>query len=139
MKEHDPVNAVYSSTMNDYRVHKGIDVECNLGDDVLACAYGTVTSVGIDPFMGCVVTVDHGDGLISVYKNLAPELPEGITVGSEVLEGQVIGAVGESAIIEIADEPHLHIELLLNGKQVDPAEFFDYAPTVAEDTESTGK
>ena len=129
MKEHDPVNAVYSATMNDYRVHKGIDIECNEGDDVLCIAYGTVISVGADPFMGTTVTVDHGDGLISVYKNLAPDLPDTVKVGSEIFEGDVIGAVGESAIIEIADEPHLHLEMTLNGEAVDPLDFFDYAAT----------
>ena len=115
IKEHDPVNAVYSNTMNDYRVHTGIDIECSIGDDVIACAYGTVISVGVDPFMGTCVTIDHGDGLISVYKNLSPELPEGIEEGMEIFEGDLIGTVGESAIIEIADEPHLHFELTLNG------------------------
>jgi murein DD-endopeptidase MepM/ murein hydrolase activator NlpD len=140
MKAHDPVNAVYSATMNDYRVHRGIDIECNVGDEVLCVAYGTVISVGADPFMGTTVTVDHGDGLITVYKNLSPELPEGIKTGAEVFEGDVIGAVGESAIIEIADEPHLHLEMTLNGEAVDPLDFFDYKPTVApEDNENTGK
>lgn len=120
MKEHSPVNAVFSQTMNDYRVHMGIDIECNLGDDVYACAYGTVIAVGIDPFMGGTVSIDHGDGLISHYKNLNPEMPEDIVVGAEIFEGDVIGSVGESAIIEIAEEPHLHFELVLNDKQIDP-------------------
>lgn len=140
MKAHDPVNAVYSSTMNDYRVHRGIDIECNIGDDVLCCAYGTVVSVGNDPFMGTTVTIDHGDGLISVYKNLSAELPEKIKAGAEVFEGDVIGSVGESAIIEIADEPHLHFELMLDGKTADPLDFFDYKQTVTpEVSENSGK
>lgn len=128
-KEHDLLNAVYSATMNDYRVHRGIDIECNMGDEVLSCAYGTVISVGIDPFMGTCVSIDHGDGLISVYKNLAPQLAEDIKEGAEVLEGQVIGTVGESAIIEIADEPHLHFELELDGEPIDPMKLLNYQQT----------
>lgn len=126
VKQHDLLNAVYSQTMNDYRVHSGIDIECNLGDNVLACADGIIVSVGVDPFMGMTVTIDHGDGLISVYKNLATELPDDIEVGATVLEGEVIGAVGESAIIEIADEPHLHFELTLKNEPIDPMKILDY-------------
>lgn len=125
-KEHDPVNAVYSNTMNDYRVHTGIDIECSIGDDVIACAYGTVISVGVDPFMGTCVMIDHGDGLVSVYKNLSPDLPEGVEEGMEIFEGDLVGTVGESAIVEIADEPHLHFELTLNGEQIDPNKLLNY-------------
>ena len=133
MKGHDLLNAVYSATMNDYRVHKGIDIECSIGDDVLCPAYGTVVSIGLDPFMGCTVTIDHGDGLVTVYKNLDTELPADIKTGAEIFEGDTIGVVGESAIIEIADEPHLHFEMSLDGVSVDPLDFFDYQATVSPD------
>ena len=126
VKNHDLLNAVYSATMNDYRVHKGIDIECEIGAEVLACADGIIKSVGNDPFMGVCVTVDHGDGLVSVYKNLASDLPSDIKEGAQVLEGQVIGMVGESAIIEIADEPHLHLELELDSQSIDPLKVLDY-------------
>lgn len=128
VKEHDLLNAVYSATMNDYRVHKGIDIECNIGDEVVSCAYGTVLSVGVDPFMGTCVSIDHGDGLVSIYKNLAPQLADNIKEGAEVLEGQVIGTVGESAIIEIADEGHLHFELELKSEPIDPIKLLNYQP-----------
>lgn len=140
MKGHDLLKAVYSATMNDYRVHKGIDIECPIGSDVLCPAYGTVVSVGMDPFMGCTVTIDHGDGLVSVYKNLDIDLPDNVRAGEEIFEGDIIGMVGESAIIEIADEPHLHFELSLDGASVDPLDFFDYKATAApEDEEISGK
>lgn len=125
IKAHDLKSAVYSATMNDYRVHCGIDIETELGADVIAVADGVIKEIGQDPFMGTTVTVDHGDGLISVYKNLSPELASGIKAGKEVSEGSVIGSVGESAIIEIADEPHLHFELTLNGEAIDPTELLN--------------
>lgn len=131
VKKHDLVNAVYSVTMEDYRVHRGVDIECQLGDMVTSCAYGTVLTVGEDPFMGTCVSIDHGDGLISYYRNLNPTLAEGITVGTEVHAGQMIGAVGESAIIEIAEEAHLHFELELNGEPVDPMTMLDYDESTA--------
>ena len=125
IKGHDLTCAVYSATMNDYRVHCGIEIEAELGADVVAVADGVIKSVGNDPFMGMTITIDHGDGLISVYKNLSPELPGNIKVGSEVKEGDVIGAIGESAIIEIAEEPHLHFELTLKGEMTDPSELLN--------------
>ena len=125
IKGHDLLCAVYSATMNDYRVHCGIDIEAELGSDVVAVADGIIKEVGNDPFMGTTVTIDHGDGLISVYKNLSPELNSKIKVGKEISEGDVIGTVGESAIIEIADEPHLHLELTLKGEYIDPSELLD--------------
>lgn len=125
IKEHDLLHAVYSATMNDYRVHRGIDIEAELGSDVVSVADGVIMEIGADPFMGTTVTVDHGDGLVSVYKNLAPELADGIKVGNEIAAGSVIGSVGESAIIEIADEPHLHLELTLKDEPIDPSELLD--------------
>ncbi len=125
-KRHDLTNAVFSLTMNDYRVHQGIDIECNAGSDVLSCAYGTVKTAGYDPFMGYTVIIDHGDGLVSYYKNLSDEFAEGITEGATVYAGQVIGTVSDSAIIEVSDEPHLHFELELDGKAIDPMTMLDY-------------
>jgi murein DD-endopeptidase MepM/ murein hydrolase activator NlpD len=125
IKEHDLLHAVYSATMNDYRVHRGVDIETELGSEVVSVADGTVKEVGNDPFMGTTVTIDHGDGLVSIYKNLSPELAQGIKVGKEISEGSVIGNVGESAILEIADEPHLHFELTLKGEPIDPCELLD--------------
>lgn len=134
VKRHDMVNAVFSVTMNDYRVHRGVDIECEMNAEVLACAYGTVKTVGYDPFMGHTVVIDHGDGLLSYYQNLAEEPADGITVGATVYAGQKIGLVGESAIIEIADEPHLHFELELDGKLVDPMTMLDYSESTSADS-----
>ena len=45
--------------------------------------------------------------------------------GDKVIAGQIIGASGETALIESAEENHLHFELAVNGKTVDPAEYID--------------
>lgn len=130
-KKHDPKNAVFSLTMNDYRVHSGIDISCAVGDEVYACADGTVKMIGSDPFMGMTVIIDHGDGLVSYYRNLDENVPDSIEVGAVVAEGQIIGCVGETALIEISDEPHLHFELELSGVQLDPLSMMNYDETAA--------
>lgn len=124
-KPHDNMTAVYSATMNDWRVHLGVDISTSIGADVRSSADGTVSQVWDDPLMGKCVSISHTGSGLSIYKNLAPELPASVTVGARVSEGDIIGAVGESAIIEIADEPHLHFELTVGGVHVDPLDYFD--------------
>ena len=75
--------------------------------------------------MGWCVAVSHSGGAMSYYKNLDEALAEGIKEGASVKSGQLLGAIGDSAMIEVAQEPHLHFELTVGGIQVDPLEYFD--------------
>lgn len=120
-KSHSIDTLSYSLTMNDYRTHRGVDLSAEIGDAVYACADGIITGVYTDPLMGQCIEITHSGGYKSLYKNLAEELPEGIVEGCTVKAGQIIAAIGESACVEIADEPHLHFELTLNGDPIDPA------------------
>lgn len=114
---------VYSLTMNDYRTHCGIDISASVGESVSCCADGVIKKIENDPMMGMSVTVDHGGDVESVYRNLSPELAEGIVEGCTLSAGDVIGAVGESALVECEEECHLHLELKVGGQNVDPAEY----------------
>lgn len=111
---------VFSETMKDYRVHTGLDLASPVGAEVVCYTAGTVESVQEDPFYGNVVTVRHDYGLVTVYANLAPELAEGIRVGTELNAGDRIGYVGTTAISEAAEGPHLHFEMLMGGERIDP-------------------
>ena len=57
---------------------------------------------------------------MTVYANLSPTLAEGIAVGTELKTGDVLGYVGKTALSESADDPHLHFEMILDGKHIDP-------------------
>ena len=122
--KHDPDIQVFSPTMDDYRVHLGIDINTAEGAPVVAAADGKVEKVWEDVRMGWCVAVSHSGGAISYYKNLDETLATGIEEGATVRSGQVLGAVGESAMIEVAQEPHLHFEITVGGIQVDPLEYF---------------
>jgi murein DD-endopeptidase MepM/ murein hydrolase activator NlpD len=125
--------------MEDWRTHLGVDVLSELGSEVMAVADGTVTNVWEDPFMGTCISIEHSGNAISVYKNLSKEVADGIVVGCSVKAGDVIGTIGETAMNEIAQEPHLHLELSVGGKIVDPKDHIKF-PTkdIPEDsTEST--
>lgn len=128
---------VFSPTMGDWRTHLGVDVVCELGTEVLAVADGTVSKVWEDPFMGMCVSVEHSGKAVSIYRNLAKEVGDGIVEGCTVKAGDVLGTVGETAMNEIAQEPHLHYELTVDGKIVDPKEHIKF-PTkdIAEDSEN---
>ncbi len=119
-KQHVVTKLVFSETMQDYRTHSGVDISAPIGTKVVAYSDGIVTGITDDPLMGKTVTISHKEGLKSVYQNLSTTLPDEITVGAEVKAGDIIGAVGESAIIESADNPHLHFEIFLDGKGIDP-------------------
>ena len=136
-KKHDAALQTFSPTMGDYRVHLGIDIGTVAGANVSAMADGVITQVWEDVSMGKCVAVKHGGEAYTVYKNLAAELPESTAVGRSVKAGDVIGYVGESAMVEVADEPHLHVEMTVNGLQVDPTEYLDEdaRATLNEDTD----
>ncbi len=123
MKAHSVDVPVYSTTMEDYRTHTGVDIAASAGAAVRASADGIVSEIWEEPMMGHCVSITHSGGAQSVYKNLSPETPQGITVGTAVTAGTIIGAVGESALAEIAEESHLHYELHIDGVSADPADF----------------
>ena len=124
-KKHDATTQVFSNTMQDYRVHLGIDVNTEEKASVYAAAGGKIEKIWDDVRYGQCVAIAHSGGCVTIYKNLAYELAEGITEGASISAGALIGSVGDSAMVEIADEPHLHFEMTVNGLSVDPLEYFD--------------
>ena len=119
---------VFSMTMEDYRLHLGIDVAASAGANVYAVADGTVESVTFHPMMGQTVVILHADGYKSVYQNMQTAVPTGITAGATVKAGDKIGTVGDTALIEISEEPHLHFELYKDGICENPLAHFTMSP-----------
>lgn len=135
-KAHNAEVQVFSQTLQEYRVHLGIDILTEAAAPVLAAADGTVSNIWQDPMMGWCVALSHNGECLTVYKNLAEELAEGLSAGSSVQKGQLLGYVGDSAMMEIAEEPHLHMEMTVKGLQVDPMDYFSAAviASLSEDT-----
>ena len=109
----------YNETMGDWRTHNGLDIAAERGAQVLAAAAGQVSALYQDDLMGTVVEIDHGQGLVSQYANLAAT--PAVKVGDEVATGAVIGSVGDTASLESGSQAHLHYALLKEGSPVDPA------------------
>lgn len=112
---------VYNRTMADWRTHEGVDITADLGEPVRVVADGTVERVYQDDLYGTTVVVSHGGGLTSTYSNLA-EVPT-VSEGDTLAAGDVIGAVGATAICEAGEVHHLHLEMALDGTAVDPCAY----------------
>ena len=111
----------YDDTMGDWRTHDGLDIAAEVGSPVCACGPGSILSVTEDDMMGVTVTIDHGNGIQSVYANLADSL--NVQEGTEVEAGTVIGAVGTTAISESAGAAHLHFGMVEYGVNIDPLHY----------------
>lgn len=122
-KEFSEDELIYAPTMNDFRTHDGVDIVGDIGTPVSALADGTVADVYDDPFMGTTVVLKHSGGLVSSYSNLSAELPQEIYVGASVSVGDTIGGIGETALIESAEVPHVHVSIFLDEHAVDPEEY----------------
>ncbi|MBQ3078274.1 MAG: M23 family metallopeptidase [Clostridia bacterium] len=110
---------VKSETLGDFRTHDGVDLAAPAGTKVRAMADGTVSDVYADDLLGQTVELRHADGTVTRYCNLAAG-SVAVVVGRPVAMGEVLGAVGETALGESAEGAHLHLEVIRGGVRVDP-------------------
>lgn len=113
---------VFSESMNDWRVHQGVDYLTEGEVPVTAAADGMVENVYVSELMGLTVEIRHADGTISVYQSLSGEAA--VIPGQEVKQGDEIGKTGLSADSECLVGNHLHFALVRDGVYLDPAERF---------------
>lgn len=121
-KGHSLEIPVFSSTLQEWRVHTGIDISANEGSEVFASADGTVSRVYSDPFLGKTVEITHSGGIVSTYSNLAAT-DIAVKEGDTVKSGALIGLVGDTSLSELADEAHLHFSIKVNGVSVNPLDY----------------
>ena len=115
---------VYSDTLEEWITHTGVDVKADKTSVVKASAKGTVSAIKNDPRYGLTVIVEHEGGYKSVYANLLTA--EFVVEGESVEEGQTIGTVGNSSSFEIADEYHLHFEIIKDGEYLNPVNLVEF-------------
>ena len=115
----------HNTTLNNYYEHRGVDFSAAVGAEVYAVNDGVVESIYRDDILtGTEITVDHGDGVKSVYRFVT--VADGLIVGTEVKRGDVIATVAEATGEEYKDGAHLHFEILKDSKQVDPATYLTF-------------
>lgn len=101
-------------------MHKGVDITAPYGESIISTASGKVIFSGYHQYLGHVVKIDHGYGLESWYGHMSKRM---VKVGDTVIRGQLIGKVGSSGR---STGPHIHYEVHMNGKTVDPKKFIGH-------------
>lgn len=99
------------------RAHEGIDLAAPMGAPIIAPAAGRVISVANEPGYGRTFQIDHGSGIITRFAHCSRII---VHVGQVVTRGQPIATIGNSGL---STGPHLHYEVHVNGKPVDPLRF----------------
>lgn len=117
-------NDIYASKTTGYIYrHKGVDFAADEGTKVASICDGVVISVSLSSKTGNLITVDHGDGLKGYYRFVEPLT--GLKSGTKLSKGQNFATVAAAYGSEAKDGTHLHFELTLNGKPVDPAAYLN--------------
>lgn len=108
------------------RAHEGVDITAPSGTPIVAAAKGTVIRVGYEGDYGMMVEIDHGYGLATRYAHASKTL---VRRGQVVKRGERIALVGETGL---ASGPHVHYEVLVNGKPANPRKFFMNVNAIAD-------
>lgn len=124
-KNHSLSEPVFNLTLGEWRVHAGIDIAAEENASVMAAEGGVISGIYKDPMHGCTVEITHSEDVKTRYSNLDESSVKNIAVGSEVKKGDVIGTVGDSSVSELAEESHLHFEMLVKNVKVNPLDYIN--------------
>jgi murein DD-endopeptidase MepM/ murein hydrolase activator NlpD len=108
----------YHPILHRYRMHEGIDFVAPTGTPVFASADGVIRSVRKSDSFGKVIEINHGYGIITLYAHLSKIK---VKRGQKVVRGEIIGLTGNTGL---SLGPHLHYEVHLNNREVDPVSYF---------------
>lgn len=104
--------------------HQGVDLMAAMGSPIRAAAGGTVVYAGWYYAYGNIVDIRHSDNVITRYAHMQAFVP-GLAVGTTVAPGEIIGKVGATGR---AHGAHVHFEVRVNGRAVDPKPYIAMAP-----------
>ncbi len=121
IKDYVGASVIYNQTLGVYSGHKAIDFSAPEGTEVV-CAYdGVIESIEVSKVNGTTVTVNHGNGLKTVYNSI--EASDVLNEGASIFKGDVLGTVSTNNKTEYLDGAHLHFEVLENDVKVDPNKY----------------
>jgi murein DD-endopeptidase MepM/ murein hydrolase activator NlpD len=98
------------------RMHTGVDWGASIGTPIFAAGNGVIIKAGWESGYGRRVEIQHANGYVTTYNHMSG-FGRGVAEGVRVVQGQVIGYLGQTGL---ATGPHLHYEVIINGNFVDP-------------------
>lgn len=113
-------------------MHSGIDFKGPVGSPIYAAANGVVTFAGWKSGYGKVVEIEHGNGMMTRYAHMSRH---DVTQGQRVDAGATIGGIGSTGR---STGPHLHFEVRINDRAVNPRKFLEIAPDVLKEVRGAG-
>jgi len=113
-------------------MHAGIDFKGAIGSPIFAAAPGRVSFAGWKAGYGQAIEITHGNGMLTRYAHLSRI---GVRIGQEVSAGATIGGLGSTGR---STGPHLHFEVRINDRAVNPRPFLEAAPDVLKEVRRTG-
>ena len=119
VKDFSGENPVFSKTLNDWRVHKGIDLAAEQGSKIKAITNGTVKEIYNDALYGTTMVIEHDGGFCAYYSGLGETTL--VNVDDKVEAGQEIASIN-GVPCESADGYHLHLSIKKDDKFINPAE-----------------
>ena len=134
--QHDPANKDFISSGFGYRAdpftggaafHSGLDFRGPRGAPIYAAASGTVSFAGVKAGYGKTIEIDHGNGLMTRYAHMSRHTA---VAGQRVRAGSLIGAIGSTGR---STGPHLHFEVRVDGRAVNPKPFLETPRHVHEE------
>lgn len=111
-----PVNGILTREYNPEELHFGIDVATKEEETITSIADGTIVNATWTISDGYVISVQHADGLLSIYKHCSSTTKKN---GDVILKGDIIGTTGDVGVS--SSGPHLHLEIWKNGLPQDPS------------------
>ena len=118
IREYSETKPSYSKTLDLWEVHKGIDISADKGYEVKSLLAGKVVNVFKDDKHGISVKVESDNNIVVVYSNLDEKT--NVQKGQEIVEGQVLGTVGDTTSVESEDGAHIHVEAFKGEESIDP-------------------
>jgi len=119
------VGLSYAQTFSDYRYHDGIDIQAARGAEVIAALPGKVISKETSKEEKTTITLEHGQGWLSVYAHLEDAYPE---LGDYCQTGDILGTVNQPGLQEILEGPHLHYSLRRDEQIINPLDYLPERP-----------
>lgn len=113
-------------------MHAGIDFKGAIGSPIYAAADGVVSYAGWESGYGQAIEITHGNGMLTRYAHLSRI---GVKAGQKVAAGDTIGGLGSTGR---STGPHLHFEVRINDRAVNPRPFLEAAPDVLKEVRRTG-